>query len=205
MELMFTARGHSCDLIIHPVSKKTAQLIREHGVDVYSMKSWDCWSRGKTSIWGMRIDNICQIQVTLDGEPVAFDHQRVIANPLMLRRRMFLDSRAKYLCVFGFDNARCKFSWRWSDVKGFDPAKFEFMVYQWDRIMGREGYHILDDIRYDNRVSASHDWCDAAGFTLVRPRLINLEDVRREIAEENAERADSPFSSVQSFAEAVTE
>lgn len=195
MELIFTAHGHSCDLALHPVSEKTAKIIDENGVDVYSMRALDWWRKGKTATWGMRIDDICHIQVTVDGRPVEFDYREIVANPLKIRRRMYLDSRAKYLCVLGFDNEVCKFSWKW-DIEGpFDSSKFDFMVHQWDRIMGEEGYFILDEVRYGESFATNHDWCDASGFTLVPPRIIDLDEVRRELALGAPEHEGPPFPS----------
>lgn len=193
MEIVFSAHGHSCDLALHPVSAKTARLINEHGSDVYSMKPLAWWRKGKTATWGMRIDDICHIEVSVDGKPVELDHRLITADPMKIRRRMYLDSKAKYLCVLGFDNEICKFSWKWEGVQKFDPAKFEFMVHQWDRIMGGQGYFILDEVRYDNAFASKHDWCDASGFSLVAPRIIDLEEVRRELADGAPEHEGAPF------------
>jgi len=197
MEIVFSAHGHSCDLALHPVSEKTAHTIQKYGSEVYSMRALEWWRKGKTATWGMRIDDMCNIQVLVDGRPMEFDYDRIIADPLKIRRRMYLDSRAKYLCVLGFDNEMCKFSWKWSDVSEYDPSKFEFMVHQWDRIMGEEGYFILDEIRYGNEFATSHDWCDASGFTLVAPRIIDLEEVRRELAQGGPEHIGPAFPAPQ--------
>ncbi|WP_319543232.1 hypothetical protein [uncultured Pseudodesulfovibrio sp.] len=183
MELVFTIHGHSCDLALHPVSAKTVRLINEHGSDIYSMKPMDWWRNGKTNTWGMRIDDECAISVTLDGKPIDFERSSITSSPVKIRRRMYLESRAKYVVVFGFDNEICKFSWKWSDVTDFDPAKFEFMVHQWDRIMGVDNYFILDDMLYDGRFACDHHWCEAQGFTLVEPKVIDLEQVRQELQE----------------------
>lgn len=195
MELEFTVHGHSCDLALHPVSEKTAKLVEEKGPDVYSMKALEWWRKGNTATWGMRIDDVCHIRVTLDGKPVDLDRTAIVADPLKIRRRMYLDSRAKYLCVLGFDNELCKFTWKWSNVEDYDPSKFEFMVHQWDRIMGERGYFILDEIRYDNEFATNHDWCDATGFTLVPPRIIDLDEVRRELKQGAPEHEGPPFPS----------
>jgi hypothetical protein len=203
MELTFTVHGHSCDLALHPVSEKTARIIETHGSDVYSMKALEWWRKGKTSTWGMRIDDVCHIQVSVDGKPVALDHERILADPMKIRRRMYLDSRAKYLCVLGFDNEMCKFSWKWDNISEFDPANFEFMVHQWDRIMGEQGYFILDEIRYGKEFATNHDWCDASGFTLVPPRIIDLEEVRRELQKGTPEHEGPAFPSSVSDIHAV--
>ena len=179
--------------LLHPVSKKTARTLNENGSDVYSMKVLEWWRKGNTATWGMRIDDVCHIRVTLDGEPVSLDRTAVVADLLKIRRRMYLDSRAKYLCVLGFDNEVCKFTWKWSCVSRFDPSKFDFMVHQWDRIMGERGYFILDEVRYDNEFATNHDWCDASGFTLVPPRILDLDEVRRELSRGAPEHEGPPF------------
>lgn len=193
MELIFNVHGHSCDLALHPISGKTARLIKEHGSDVYSMKPLEWWRKGNTATWGMRIDDECNIKVTLDGKPVDFDYNMITANPLKIRRRMYLDSKAKFLCVLGFDNEICNFSWKWDNVEEFDPHKFDFMVHQWDRIMGQKDYFILDEIRYGGAFADRHDWCDAAGFSLVTPRVIDLAEVRQELTNGASEHSGDPF------------
>lgn len=204
MELIFSAQGHSCDLALHPISEKTAQLIHEHGSDVYSMKPLDWWRKGKTATWGMRINDMCNIKITLDGEPVELDYRLLTADPLKIRRRMYLDSKAKYLCVLGFDNEICNFSWKWDNIKNFDPAHFEFMVHQWDRIMGEQGYFILDEVRYKSGFANHHDWCDASGFSLIPPRVIDLEEVRRSLTQGDIKLEGDPFPAPRSDSNMVS-
>ncbi len=195
MELTFSVHGYSCDLALHPISARTVRLIEEHGAEVYSMKALNWWRKGKTATWGMRIDNFCSIKVTLDKEPAPFDQSLITAYPLRIRRRMFLDSKAKYLCVLGFDNEICSFSWVWENVRTFDPSKLSFMVHQWDRIMGERDYFILDEVRYDSEFADLHNWCDPAGFTLVPPRIIDLDQVRAELERGAPEHKGAPFPS----------
>ncbi|WP_419787178.1 hypothetical protein [Pseudodesulfovibrio sp.] len=183
MELDFTIHGHSCDLALHPISAKTAKLITKHGSDIYAMKPMDWWRNGKTNTWGMRIDDECAITLTLDGAPVDFNRNAITESPVKIRRRMYLESRAKYIAVFGFDNEICKFTWKWDDVTSFDPSKFEFMVHQWDRIMGCKNYFILDEVKYNGTFANDHHWCEAQGFTLVEPKVIDLAQVRKELQE----------------------
>jgi hypothetical protein len=205
MELEFTVHGHSCDLALHPVSEKTARIIQEQGSEVYSMKALEWWRKGNTATWGMRIDDVCHIRVTLDGEPVELDRTAIVADPLKIRRRLYLDSRAKFLCVLGFDNEVCKFTWKWNNIEEFNPAKFDFMVHQWDRIMGERGYFILDEVRYDDEFATNHDWCDASGFTLVPPRIIDLEEVRRELNQGAPEHEGPPFPFRDKTSQTVSE
>ncbi|WP_419785567.1 hypothetical protein [Pseudodesulfovibrio sp.] len=193
MELTFNVHGNSCDLALHPISTKTAQLIHQYGAEVYSMKPLEWWRKGNTATWGMRINDECHIQVALDDKPVEFDYKAITANPLKIRRRMYLDSKAKFLCVLGFDNEICNFSWQWDNIENFDPSKFEFMVHQWDRVMGQKDYFILDEVRYDGMFADRHDWCDPSGFSLVAPRVIDLAEVRRELNQGASEHAGAPF------------
>lgn len=180
MELSFTVHGRSCDLALHPVSKKNARIVAENGSGIYAMKHMDWWRNGKTTTWGMRIDQDCAIRVALDGKPVDFDRSAITKSPVTIRRRMYLESNAKYIAVLGYDNEVCKFSWTWDNITNFDPSKFDFMVHQWDRIMGEDDYFILDEIRYDESFANDHLWCEAQGFTLIEPKVIDLDQVRKE-------------------------
>ncbi len=181
MTLEITVHGHSCDLALHPVSKKTASRIREKGFDVYSDTPLEWWRRGKTTTWGMKIDSSCYINTILNDAPASFDTAAIIQNPLKLRRRMYLDSKARYICVLGFDNELCRFSWVWDDVDVFDPKNLQFMTHQWDRIMNEQDYYILDEILYDGTFADRYDQCEASGFTLLPPRIIDLNEVREEL------------------------
>ncbi|MBI9113130.1 hypothetical protein [Maridesulfovibrio ferrireducens] len=203
MELTFSTHGRSCDLALHPVSEKTVRKINQYGSEVYSMKPMDWWRKGNTTTWGMRIDNECVIQVSLDDKKCEFDRNLITATPVKIRRRMYLDSKAKYLCVLGYDNEMCKFSWKWDNIKEFDPSKFEFMVHQWDRIMGEDNYFILDEVRYDGQFANKHDWCEASGFTLVPPKVIDLEEVRQELSQGSLEHRGEPFPSPKVLAGTV--
>lgn len=183
MELSFTVHGRSCDLALHPVSKKNAQIVMERGSDIYAMKQMNWWRKGKTTTWGMRIDQDCAIVVTLDGKPVPFDRDLITKSPVQIRRRIYLESKAKYVAVLGYDNDVCKFTWKWDNIQHFDSDKFNFMVHQWDRIMGEKNYFILDDIRYDGIFASDHHWCESQGFTLIEPKVIDLDQVRKELQE----------------------
>ncbi|KAB1442817.1 hypothetical protein [Pseudodesulfovibrio senegalensis] len=180
MALEITVHGHSCDLALHPVSEKTAKRITEKGFDIYSDTPLEWWRRGKTATWGMKIDANCYVNTTLNGEPVEFDMAAITRDPLKLRRRMYLDSKARYICVLGFDNELCRFSWHWDDVDTFDPDHLQFMTHQWDRIMNESDYYILDEVLYEDKFADRHDLCEASGFTLLPPRIIDLNDVRKE-------------------------
>jgi hypothetical protein len=95
MVLSVTVHGRSCDLALHPVSEKTAEMVRRLGTDVYREKPLRWWRKGNTATWGMKIDDECNVRVELDGRPVAFATARIVADPLRLRRRMYLDSKVR--------------------------------------------------------------------------------------------------------------
>lgn len=182
MELSITVSGRSCDLALHPVSPTTARSIQEKGSEVYKGKPLAWWRKGKTSTCGMKVDEDTAIVVRLDGKPVAFDPTGVTASPQEVRRRMFLDSKANYLCVLGYDNEVCSSVWTWRGVESFEPAAFGFMVQKWDRIMKTPDYYILDEVLYDGQFADEHSWCEECGFTLLEPQVIDLQAVRREWA-----------------------
>ncbi|EPR37389.1 hypothetical protein dsx2_0735 [Desulfovibrio sp. X2] len=182
MQLVFDTRGHCCDLALHPVSESTANKMRRLGSGVYKQKYVNWWRKGNTCTCGMRLDDDLLLKVTLDGKPVSFDESELIKDAIEIRRRMYLESKASYLCVLGYDNEPCGCVWKWSDVSEFDPAKFSFQVQKWDRIMGEPHYFILDNVLYDGRFADEHSWCDSKGFDLIAPIVIDLADVRREVA-----------------------
>lgn len=182
MDLSITVSGRSCDLALHPVSPSTARTIQEKGSEVYKGKPLSWWRKGKTSTCGMKVDQDTAVIVRLDGRPVQFDTSGVTADPLEVRRRMFLDSKANWLCVLGYDNEVCSSVWTWKDVEDFDPRGFGFMVQKWDRIMKSPDYYILDEVLYQGRFADEHTWCEECGFTLLEPQVIDLQAVRREWA-----------------------
>jgi hypothetical protein len=59
--------------------------------------------------------------------------------------------------------------------------------------MGEKDYFILDEIRYNGVFADRHDWCDAAGFSLVTPRVIDLREVRQELTQGASEHTGAPF------------
>ncbi|MBU1001323.1 MAG: hypothetical protein KKE73_02250 [Proteobacteria bacterium] len=57
--------------------------------------------------------------------------------------------------------------------------------------MGSPNDSILDEVRYDRQFADRYDWCEAKGFSLVEPKIIDLDEIRREWAEKgwDAEQA----------------
>jgi hypothetical protein len=104
-----------------------------------------------------------------------------------LRRRMYLDTKAKYLAVFGYDSELCTTKWIWNDVKAFQPEKFQFQVVRWDRVLGRQHFDVVHDVFYDGMHADEDAWEDPSGFTLIDPIVISLDAVRELIAKEKEE------------------
>ncbi|WP_243438837.1 iron-sulfur cluster assembly scaffold protein [Fundidesulfovibrio soli] len=185
MNLTLTITGRRCDLALHPVSSKTVERIKELGRKFYTKKYIHWWRNGNTSTCGMKIDDECVIKVDLDGQPAAMDSTGIADSAVLLRRRHYLDSKARYLALLGYDDEYCHMNWTWKDVDSFDPARFHFFVHRWDRILGSTDFLILDDVRYNGRFADEQDWGGSCGFSLVDPTIIDLEAVRREVAVES--------------------
>lgn len=186
MDLTLTITGRRCDLALHPVSEKTVERIKTLGRKFYTKKYIHWWRNGNTSTCGMKIDDECMFKVSLDGSPRDFDTGPIADSAILLRRRHYLDSKARYLALLGYDDEYCHMTWTWTNVGEFDPARFDFFVHRWDRILGASDFLILDDVRYNGRFADTQDWGGSCGFSLVDPTVIDLEDVRREIAVESA-------------------
>lgn len=186
MELSVTIIGRCCDLALHPVSDKTAGLVRKLGRDIYKKKYLEWWRKGNTGSTGMKYDQDTVLQVRLGRKLMDFDPAAITRAAVSLRRRMYLATPVRHICILGYDDELCSSTWRWDHVAGYDPGLFEFFVHRWDRIMHQPDYLVVDEIRYAGRFADSHAWGESAGFTLRDPELIDLEDVRREIAAEQA-------------------
>lgn len=184
MRIVFEVSGLSCDLALHPISAQTAEAMREKGHDVYGEKYMNWWRRGNTRTFGMRINETSQILLTIDGEPARFNATLLYRNVYTLRSRMYLSSKAQYLAVLGYDDERCTFRWVWDNIENFDPLKFNFVVTDWDNVLGSTGYRVLDNVLYDTRHSDDEEWLNPSGFTLMDPIVIDLEDVRSGIEAE---------------------
>jgi len=182
MQLVFDTRGHCCDLALHPVSDATAEKIHRLGSGIYKQKYVNWWRKGNTATCGMHVDDELLVRVTADGQPVDFDPALMTRDYVEIRRRMYLSSKANHVCVLGYDNEPCGCVWKWNDVAAYDPARLSFMVQRWDRIMGEPGYYILDNVLYDGHFADEHQWCDSQGFDLIEPIVIDLSEVRREVA-----------------------
>jgi hypothetical protein len=182
MELTLTAIGSRCDLSLHPVSGKTVERIKELGRKFYTKKYIHWWRNGNTSTCGMKFDDDCVIKVACDDMEVPFDTAAIPKAAVLLRRRHYLESKAKYLALLGYDDEYCHMSWIWHNVNEFDPNKFDFFVHRWDRILGTKDFLIIDDVRYDGAFADEQDWGGSCGFNLVDPRVIDLDEVRRELS-----------------------
>ncbi|MDP3428270.1 MAG: hypothetical protein Q8S17_12960, partial [Humidesulfovibrio sp.] len=156
MELNFTIYGRCCDLALHPVSQATADKIRTQGRGIYKQKYLEWWRRGNTCTCGMKLGDESVVEVTLDGQPVDYDPTPVKQAAVLLRRRMYLDSKARYLALMGYDDEVCSLTWHWANVSDFDPSKFEFFVHRWDRLLKEDGFYIVDDVRYDGQFATDY-------------------------------------------------
>jgi len=181
MELNFTITGRCCDLALHPISQNTAEMIREVGRDIYKQKYLEWWRKGNTCTCGMKLGPDSVVEVTLDGKQVAFDPKPITESAVLLRRRMYLDSKAQYLALMGYDDEVCSLTWHWEDVANYDAAKFDFFVHRWDRLLHEDNFYIVDDVRYDGHFACDHTWGERGGHSLIEPIVIDLQEVRREI------------------------
>ena len=181
MELNLTITGRCCDLALHPVSQNTAAKIREEGRGVYKTKYLEWWRKGNTCTCGMKLGEDSMVEVTLDGRQLPFDPAPIKDAAVLLRRRMYLDSKARFLTLMGYSDEVCSLTWHWLDVEHFDPSKFEFFVHRWDRLLKEDGFYIVDDARYDGRFATEHTWGERGDHSMIDPVVIDLEDVRREI------------------------
>lgn len=195
MELTLTATGRRCDLSLHPVSAKTVERINALGPKFYTKKYIHWWRNGNTSTCGMKYDDECAVKVTLDGAETPYDCSAIPSSAVLLRRRHYLESKARYLALLGYDDEYCHMTWTWRGVEQFDPAKFDFFVHRWDRILGTQDFLILDDVRYAGAFADEQDWGGSCGFSLVDPKVIDLDDVRRELGIAAPERPMKPAAS----------
>lgn len=181
MELSFTITGRCCDLALHPVSQNTAEKIRTQGRGIYKQKYLEWWRKGNTCTCGMKLGEGSVVEVTLDGRQVPFDPAPIQEAAVLLRRRMYLDSKARFLALMGYDDEVCSLTWHWPDVADFNPGKFEFFVHRWDRLLKEDGFYIVDDVRYDGHFASDNTWGERGDHSMIEPTVIDLEDVRREI------------------------
>lgn len=182
MELNFTIFGRCCDLALHPVSHTTADKIRTVGRDIYKQKYLEWWRKGNTCTCGMKLGDESLVEVTLDDEQVPFDPTPIKDAAVLLRRRMYLDSKAKFLALMGYNDEVCSLTWHWHDVQDFDPKRFEFFVHRWDRLLHEDNFYIVDDMRYGGRFASDHSWGERAGHSMIDPVVIDLDEVRKEVA-----------------------
>ena len=180
MKVVFEITGLSCDLALHPISPQTAESMREGGRDIYSQKYMNWWRRGNTRTFGMRLNESSEIRLQVDGEDVSFNANLLYRNVYTLRQRMYLSSKAQFLAVLGYDNETCTFRWIWENIDHFDASKFNFVVTDWDNVLGTKGYRVLDNVFYNDKHADDEEWLNPSGFTLMDPIVIDLEDVRRE-------------------------
>ena len=189
MQIILKMTGLSCDLAVHPISDQTKSIIEEKGRGIYTEKYMNWWRKGITRSFGMRICEGCLVELFVDDEAVDFDEKLLYRDVVVLRRRMYLDTKAKYLAVFGYDSETCTTKWIWNNVKEFHPERFQFQVVRWDRVLRTQNFDVVNDILYDGMYADEDAWEDPSGFTLIDPIVIDLDVVRKEIAKEKALQA----------------
>jgi len=150
------------------------------------------WRKGNTRTFGMRVGPDSMVRLYVDGKQTPFDDQLLYRDVHAVRRRMYLESRAKYLAVLGYDDEWCNFKWIWNDVQDFDPKNFRFQVLNWDRVLRTEGYNVVDSVFYNGRCADDDSWCNPSGFTLIDPIVIDLAEVRREVEAESRSSSKVP-------------
>ncbi|WP_243361471.1 iron-sulfur cluster assembly scaffold protein [Fundidesulfovibrio terrae] len=198
MDLILKLSGQRCDLSLHPVSPKTVERIGTLGRKFYAKKYIHWWRNGNTSTCGMKYGDDCAVQVSLGGQPVDFDASAIPDSAVLLRRRHYLESKARYLALLGYDDEHCTMHWIWRNVTSFDPARFDFFVHRWDRVLGEQDFLIVDDVRYNGSFADEQDWGGSCGFSLVDPRIIDLDVVRREMGIETVAAAHGADASAES-------
>ena len=187
MKISFEMTGLSCDLALHPISEQTKQAIDEKGREIYAEKYMNWWRKGITRSFGMRICEGCLVELYVDDELVDFDEKLLYRDVVALQRHMYLETKAKYLAVFGFDSETCTTKWIWNDVKEYYPEKFQFQIVRWDSVLSRQNFDVVNDVLYDGMYADEDAWEDPSGFTLIDPVVISLDAVRELIAQENLE------------------
>jgi hypothetical protein len=185
VKISFEMTGLSCDLALHPISEQTKQAIEAKGRDIYAEKYLNWWRKGITRSFGMRICEGCLVELYVDDELIEFDEKLLYRDVVALRRRMYLETKAKYLAVFGYDSETCTTKWIWNNVKDFSQDKFQFQVVRWDRVLSRQNFDVVNDVLYDGMYPDEDAWEDPSGFTLIDPIVISLDEVRELIAQEN--------------------
>lgn len=181
MKVIFEVTGLSCDLALHPISAQTAEEFKMQGREIYGQKYINWWRRGTTRTFGMRLNDSPLISLLVDDELVDFDKSLLYHDVYSLHSRMYLESKAHYLAIMGYDNETCTFRRIWNNIQNFDPKLFTFSVTDWDNVLNTKGYRVLDDMKYNGKHCDKDEWLDPSGFTLLDPIIIDLEAVRKQL------------------------
>lgn len=180
MDIVLEFTGSSCDLALHPVSCRTAEVIRGNGRKIYAQKYMNWWRRGNTRNFGMRLDAESSVRLTVDGKPQAFDSDALLAGAAGLNPELFLGSRARFMAVMGFTDERCTYKWVWHGVASFDPADFAARILDLSPCLPGSGFRALSDVTYAGRTADEFSWANPSGFTLIDPVIVDLDRVRRQ-------------------------
>ena len=127
MDLTLKISGQRCDLALHPVSQKTVERIQALGRKFYAQKYIHWWRNGNTSTCGMKFDDDCMVQVSLDDNRIPFDTSVIPESAVFLRRRHFVESKARYLALLGYDDEFCNMTWKWTDHRKLRSGQIRFL------------------------------------------------------------------------------
>jgi len=181
MDLTLTLTGFCCDLALQPVDNETAARVCALGEDLYKTNSIEWWRANTNNTCGMRLTSDSLIEAAFDGQPVPLDPSHIITAAALLTQRHYLESPENQLCLLGYDDEACSRTWTWKNVAHYDPARFEFFVQRWDRILGVTDYLVLDDVCYDGRIADVTAWGESRGFSFREPLIVTMNLVRAEL------------------------
>lgn len=178
MQLTLKITGRRCDLALHPISPKTARDILVLGRKFYTKKYIHWWRNGNTSTCGMLLGDEHLAEALFGEESTPLDLADVSGRATPLRRERYMESRARHLALLGYDDELCYMTWTWHGISAFDPAAFTYEAHRWDHVTGEKDYVVLESVRYDGRCADEEDWDGSTGFTLVDPRVLDLDVLR---------------------------
>lgn len=181
MDLTLTLTGYCCDLALHPVDSESAARVCMLGENLYKTNSLEWWRANGNNTCAMRLTRDSRIEVSLDGESIRLDPERIATAATTLTQRALLDSPESHVCLLGYDDEACSRTWTWKNVTACDADRFAFIVQCWDRILGEQNYLVLDDVLYDGRTADSAVWGESLGFSFREPMVVPMEVVRVEL------------------------
>ena len=178
MDLTLTLTGYCCDLALHPVDSESAARVCMLGENLYKTNSLEWWRANGNNTCAMRLTRDSRIEVSLDGESIRLDPERIATAATTLTQRALLDSPESHVCLLGYDDEACSRTWTWRNVADYDMRRFEFFVQRWDAILGVADYLVIDDVCYDGRPADEAVWGESEGFTFRTPLIVPASAAR---------------------------